>query len=309
MSIAILTNYRNPATWKNALQAKLPDTKIDIFSASEDAVNAEFLVCWKPEKDQLKAFKNLKVIQSLGAGVDHIFDTNTVEKGVKVVRIIDERLSADMWEYTLAATMFYLKDFAQYNRRKSYQYWRTHQYKTIPETRVSILGLGQIGGYVAQQFAKLSFKTQGWSNSPKKIRKVKSFAGEKQLFKMLKQTDVLINILPLTASTKGILNEKLLSQLPKGAYLINVGRGGHLVENDLIPLIDNGHLSGATLDVFHTEPLPKPHPFWKHPKIQITPHVASLTNLESAVHQVVENYKRMKRGEELLNEVSPQKGY
>lgn len=251
----------------------------------------------------------MKVIQSLGAGVDHIFDTNQIDETIKVVRIIDERLSADMWEYTLAATMHHLKDLSQYNRQESYQYWRTHQYKTIPETRVSILGLGQIGGYVAQQFAKLGFKTQGWSNSSKKIRKVKSFVGEKQLPKMLKKTDVLINILPLTASTTGILNEKLLNQLPKGAYLINVGRGGHLVEPDLIPLIDNGHLSGATLDVFHTEPLPKNHLFWKHPKIQVTPHVASLTNLDSAVHQVVENYKRMKSGEELLNEVSPQKGY
>lgn len=309
MSIAILTNFRNPATWKNALQAKLPNTKIDVFKESKDALNATFLVCWKPEKDQLKAFPNLKVIQSLGAGVDHIFDTNKIKDRIKVVRIIDERLSTDMWEYVLATTMYHLKDFAQYNRQESYQYWRTHQYKTIPETTVSVLGLGQIGGYVAQQFAKLGFKTQGWSNSPKKIRKVKSFVGEKQLPKLLKQTDVLINILPLTTSTTGILNEKLLSQLPRGAYLINVGRGGHLVEVDLIPLIDNGHLSGASLDVFHTEPLPQKHPFWTHPKIQITPHVASLTNLESAINQVVENYKRMKRGEKLLNEVSPEKGY
>ena len=309
MSIAILTNYRNPATWKNALQAKLPDTKIDVFNESKEAVNAEFLVCWKPEKDQLNAFPNLKVIQSLGAGVDHIFDTNTIGTGVKVVRIIDERLSADMWEYVLAATMYHLKDFAQYKRQESYQYWRPKRYKTIPETTVSILGLGQIGGYVAERFVQLGFKTQGWSNSPKNIKQVKSFVGEKGLSELLQQTDILINILPLTAATRGILNEKLLSQLPKGAYLISVGRGGHLVEKDLIPLIDNGHLAGASLDVFHTEPLPKKHPFWTHPKIQITPHVASLTNLESAINQVVENYQRMNSAKELLNEVSANKGY
>jgi len=205
--------------------------------------------------------------------------------------------------------MHYMKDFAQYNRQESYQYWRQHTYKTIPETTVSIMGLGKIGGYVAKQFAKLGFKTQGWSNSPKKIRKVKSYVGAKQLSKFLKHTDVLINILPLTASTTGILNEKLLNQLPKEAYLINVGRGGHLVEADLIPLIDKGQLAGATLDVFHTEPLPKQHPFWKHPKIQVTPHVASLTNVESAVNQVLENYQRMKSGKNLLNEVSTNRGY
>ncbi len=309
MSIAILTNHKESSTWKNALQAKLPDTKINIFNESKDAENADFLVCWKPEKDQLNAFPNLKVIQSLGAGVDHIFDTNKIGKGVKVVRIIDERLTVDMWEYTLAATLNHMKDFAKYNRQESYQYWRQHTYKIIPETTVSIMGLGQIGGYVAKQFAKLGFKTQGWSNSPKKIRKVKSFVGEKQLPKFLKNTDVLINILPLTAATTGILNQQLLSQLPKGAYLISVGRGGHLVEGDLIPLIDSDHLAGATLDVFHTEPLPHKHPFWRHSKVQVTPHVASLTNVESAVNQVVENYQRMKRGEKLLNEVSSEKGY
>ncbi|MEM1121943.1 MAG: NAD(P)-dependent oxidoreductase, partial [Bacteroidota bacterium] len=125
----------------------------------------------------------------------------------------------------------------------------------------------------------------------------------------LQKTDVLINILPLTATTKGILNHDLLCQLPKGAYLINVGRGGHLVEKDLIPLIDSGMLSGATLDVFEQEPLPAAHPFWQHPKIQLTPHVASMTNVKSTVAQMVENYQRMKDGRALLNVVSPKKGY
>ncbi len=309
MSIAILANHRASSVWKKVIQEKLPNTPVAIFNESTTALDAEFLVCWKPENEQLKAFSNLKVIQSLGAGVDHIFDGNEIADNVKVVRLIDEQLTTDMWEYTLAATMGYLKDFAKYKRQESYTYWDRRHYKTIPETTVSILGLGQIGGYVAKQFAKLGFKVQGWSNSPKKIRKVKTFAGLEQLPKLLKKTDVLINILPLTSSTKGILNHDLLSQLPKGAYLINVGRGGHLVENDLIPLIDSGQLSGATLDVFEKEPLPKNHLFWNHRKIQVTPHVASMTNVKSTVNQVVENYLRMKNGRELLNEVSPQKGY
>lgn len=309
MSIAILTNYKDASVWKDALAAKLPEVSIDVFGEREEALAAEFLVCWKPEKDQLRGFTKLKVIQSLGAGVDHIFDTNDITPPVKVVRIIDERLTVDMWEYTLAATMAHLKDFAKYNRQERYTYWRQHTYKTIPETRVSVMGLGKIGGYVAQQFAKLGFKTQGWSNSSKKIRKVKNFVGMKGLPKMLSKTNILINILPLTTATKGILNQDLLSHLSKGAYLINVGRGGHLVEGDLIPLIDSGQLAGATLDVFEKEPLPITHPFWKHPKIQVTPHVASLTNVESAVNQVVENYLRMMQGQALLNEVSAVKGY
>jgi len=309
MSIAILANHRAASVWKKAIQEQLPNTQVTIFNESKDALKAEFLVCWKPENEQLQAFSNLKVIQSLGAGVDHIFDGNQIAEEVKVVRLIDERLTLDMWEYTLAATMSHIKDFAKYKRQESYMHWDRKQYKTISETTISILGLGQIGGYVAKQFAKLGFKVQGWSNSKKKIRKVKTFAGLKELPKLLQKTDILINILPLTASTKGILNHDLLSQLPKGAYLINVGRGGHLVEKDLIPLIDSGQLTGATLDVFEKEPLPKNHPFWSHSKIQVTPHVASMTNVKSTVNQVVANYQRMKEGRALLNEVSPMKGY
>ncbi|MFK7982274.1 MAG: 2-hydroxyacid dehydrogenase [Saprospiraceae bacterium] len=309
MSIAILTNHKDPIAWKKALQEKLPEVAINIVETNSAALTAEFLVCWKPKKDQLAAFSNLKVIQSLGAGVDHIFDTNKIKAPIKVVRIVDPNLMVDMWEYTLAATMNYLKDFPTYAQQAERQSWKQHQYKTIPTTTVSIMGLGKIGGYVAEQFAKIGFKVQGWSNSLKSMDGVKTFAGQSHLADFLKNTDVLINILPLTATTQGILNHQLLTQLPKGAHIINVGRGGHLMEKDLLPLVENGQLSGATLDVFQEEPLPKNHPFWAHPKIVVTPHIASLTNVQSAVNQVVENYQRMKKGVDLLNEVSPKKGY
>ena len=309
MSIAILTNHKDPTTWKKALQEKLPNVAINIVATNQVALNAEFLVCWKPKKDQLAAFPNLKVIQSLGAGVDHIFDTNKIKEEIKVVRIVDPNLMIDMWEYTLAATMNYLKDFPVYAQQAQTATWQQHQYKTIPTTTVSIMGLGKIGGYVAAQFAKFGFKVQGWSNSLKSIKGVKTFAGQAHLADFLKNTDVLIKILPLTATTKGILNRQLFTQLPKGAHVINVGRGGHLIEKDLIPLVENGQLSGATLDVFQEEPLPPNHPFWAHPKIVVTPHIASLTNVQSAVKQVVENYQRMNKGTDLLNEVSSKKGY
>jgi len=309
MSIAILTNHKNPIPWKKALQEQLPNIKIDIVGTSTDASSAEFVVCWKPEKDQLKNFPNLKVIQSLGAGVDHIFDTNTIAKSIKVVRIVDPNLMVDMWEYTLAATMNYLKDFRFYAQQQQTKTWQQYPYKTIPTTTIGVMGLGKIGGYVAAQFAKLGFKVNGWSNSVKNIAGVLSFAGPATLSAFLENTTVLINILPLTATTKNILNNNLLAQLPFGAYLINVGRGGHLVETDLLPLIERGQLAGATLDVFQQEPLPTNHPFWTHSKVVVTPHIASLTNVASAVNQVVENYQRMIKGAALLNEVSAQKGY
>ena len=309
MSIAILTNFKDATSWKIALQDKLPNTQIDIYGQTPSALNAPFLVCWKPNQGQLKEFVQLKVVQSLGAGVDHIFDTNTIADKVQVTRIIDARLTVDMWEYTLTATLNFLKDFPTYAEQQDKQQWQQHTYKTIPETTIGIMGLGKIGGYVAKRFAQTGFQVNGWSNSKKEIEGVQSFAGTSQLAAFLGQVDLLINILPLTKATRGILNQNLLAQLPQGAYLINVGRGGHLVENDLIPLIESGQLSGATLDVFAKEPLPKDHPFWHHPKIVVTPHIASLTNIESAVNQVVENYQRMMNNQPLLNIVSSDKGY
>jgi len=206
MSIAILTNHKDPNAWKKVLQEKLPKVDINIVGTTQAALNAEFLLCWKPQKDQLKNFSNLRVIQSLGAGVDHIFDTNKITAAVKVVRIVDPNLMVDMWEYTLAATMNYLKDFPKYAQQAQIQSWEQHPYKTIPSTTVSIMGLGKIGGYVAEQFAKLGFKVQGWSNSIKTIKGVKAFAGITKLPEFLENTDVLINILPLTPTTKDILN-------------------------------------------------------------------------------------------------------
>jgi len=169
-------------------------------------------------------------------------------------------------------------------------------YRRFKETNIAILGLGKIGAYTAAEFAKLGFSVTGWSNSQKNIPGVESYVGLEQLPTCLEKADFLVNILPLTASTKHILNKTNLQYLPQGAFLINVGRGLHNQETDIIELLDNGHLSGALLDVFSQEPLPASHPFWKHPKVFLTPHVASVTNANSAVMQIADNYRRFKKG-------------
>ncbi|MEM6318130.1 MAG: glyoxylate/hydroxypyruvate reductase A [Bacteroidota bacterium] len=309
MSIAIVTSSDEAKEWKIALTDRLPNVSIEIVSSIEQPSKAPFLICWKPTKGQLNNFPNLRVIQSLGAGVDHIFEKNTIPEGVQIVRIIDERLSEDMWEYLLAATMQHLKDFRQYEVQKRTTTWQRHAYRRVPDTTVSILGLGKIGGYVAEKFSRVGFQVQGWSNSPKNLKGVRSFTGDTDLPFLLKNTDILINLLPLTPATQGILNRPLFQQLPSTSYLINAGRGGHLVDEDLLAVLELGYLSGATLDVFHHEPLPSNHPFWQHPKILVTPHVASLTDVNSAINQVVDNYQRMIRGTDLLNKITVDKGY
>ncbi len=309
MSIVIIFNNKAPEIWKETLEQKLKGVTVEIYPTVESQEEVEFILCWKPDKGVLSQFPNAKVIQSVGASVEHITNTQKLNHETVVTRIVDENLSRDMFEFLLSSILFKMKNFDYYSNQKQHQNWSPTDYKTVKETTISILGLGKIGSFVAEELSKVGFNVKGWSNSIKNILGVESFHGEKELNQSIADADYLINLLPLTTQTENVLSKRLMSSLKKGAYMINVGRGEHLVEEDLIELLDSNHLSGALLDVFRKEPLPKTHPFWKHPSITITPHVASLTNVNSAINIVAENYNRFKNNQELLNVVSLKKGY
>ncbi|MBA4319459.1 MAG: glyoxylate/hydroxypyruvate reductase A [Flavobacterium sp.] len=309
MSILIICNNKDPKPWADALTKLLPNEKIEIYPTVKNEKDIDFIVCWKPEKNIFKKYPNLKAIQSLGASVDHIFNSNKIGTNTQVARIIDPILAEDIWEYTLTATMNHIRRFNHYKYFQEKKTWVPFPYKNIKGTTVSILGLGNIGGYVAKKFASMGFKVSGWSTTKKKIPNVKSFTGKEGLFNVLKDADVIINILPLTKLTKGILNRVTLAKAENDPYIINVGRGEHIDEKTLLKRLNNFRVSGACLDVFNVEPLPKEHPFWDNPDIRITPHIAALTNIETAIGQIVENYYRLKKKKKLLNTVSQKKGY
>lgn len=309
MSILLIFENKNVEPWEKALKEKLPNTTIEVYPNIKDKEVVDFVICWKPTKNVFEQFPNIKVIQSVGAAVDHITSTQTINNNSTITRIVDERLSNDMWEFLLAIVLSELKNTRTYLKQQAQNAWKQQDYRTINDMTISILGLGKIGGYVAEKFAQIGFKVKGWSNSKKQISKVTSYHGENEFDSFLNNSNFLINLLPLTDQTKGILNKKTFQKLPKDSFLINVGRGEHLVEDDLINSLDNSKLSGAFLDVFLKEPLPKEHPFWKHAKIQITPHVASLTNVATSIEQITENYNRFLKKEKLLNVVSLKKGY
>ena len=187
--------------------------------------------------------------------------------------------------------------------------WHPQPYRRIADVTVGIMGLGALGAVLANDLVQMGFTVVGWAGSLKPMEKVSVYVGEKQKSEFLSKSEVLVCLLPLTETTTGILNQALFHQLPKDAFVINVARGGHLVDDDLIHALDSGQLAGASLDVFHEEPLPAVHPFWKHPKIHMTPHIASVSDSASVVPQLLENYKRMQKGAPLLNVVSPEKGY
>jgi len=309
MSILIICNNKDPEPWQKSLRKKLPGTSISIYPDVKDKDSIELAICWKPANNVLENFPNLKAVQSLGASVEHIFDTNNIDKLIQVTRIIDPQLSVDMFEFLLAISLNHIKNLKTYFHQNLRKEWKQHPYLSINECTISIMGLGKIGGYVAKNFSKTGFLVQGWALPGTNIKGVKVFSGKNGLIKMLSNTDILINILPLTKETKGILNKKLLMNIKKGAFLINVGRGPHLVNKDLLGLLNDNHLSGASLDVFDEEPLPEDSILWNKPKINITPHVASLTNINTAVEQIVDNYRRLKSGRPLKNLVSHESGF
>lgn len=309
MSIVIIRQDDKIELWKAALQKAAPEIKVYSYLEDHPKDQIDVVLVWKHPKGTLSNYPNLKYIASAGAGVDFLFEDDSIPKHLPITRIVDRMLAIDMSEYVIAVIFSYLKNLNGYKLEQTKTIWNPRTYKRISDFTVGILGLGALGTVLANDLIRFGFKTQGWSSSKKSIAEVTSYAGQDELPAFLASTNILVCLLPLTNETTGILNKTLFQQLPKGAHIINVARGGHVVDTDLIEMIDTGHLSGASLDVFHQEPLLPEHPFWSHEKINITPHYASVSETTSVVPQIVENYKRNQRGESLLNLVSKIKGY
>ena len=310
MSVAIYTkNTKQSNAWRIVLQEELPNQTIEVYPSISDHNKVELLICWKPYHGLIAQFPNLKAIQSLGAGVDHIFADNVIDAHIQVSKIVDDQLTQDMWEHVLSIVLNDMKNLFQYQDQQKQNLWKPKRYKRINDVSIGILGLGTIGSYVARQFGLLGFIVLGWSRTNKQIDNVTTFVGNGGLESICNQSDYLINILPLTKETRGILNKNLFSTMKTDSYLINVGRGQQLVESDLIAALNSEQIRGAALDVFDMEPLPETHAFWENSNIQVTPHIASLTHIKSVYPQVVENIKRLNAGSQLLNCIDIEKGY
>tara|TARA_R110002167_G_scaffold120166_8_gene297856 strand:+ start:2352 stop:3281 length:930 start_codon:yes stop_codon:yes gene_type:complete len=309
MGIVIIRQDGKIALWKEALQNAAPEIKVYSYLEDHPKEAINMALVWKHPKGSLNDYPNLKCIASSGAGVDFIFEDLGGSSHLPITRIVDPFLASDMSEHVIAVIFAHLKHLNTYKIDQMEKRWQPRDYYRIADFDVGILGLGALGGLLAKDLVGFGFKVQGWSQSEKHIDKVRTFNGSSALNDFLSTTGILVNLLPLTDDTTGILNKALFSRLPKGSYVINVARGGHMVDDDLLEMLDNGHLSGAALDVFHQEPLPVDHPFWGHHKVHMSPHYASVSDTGSVVPQIVENYKRLLAGKPLLNLVSRTKGY
>ncbi|MDG4718654.1 MULTISPECIES: 2-hydroxyacid dehydrogenase [Thalassospira] len=295
--------------WKKAMTERLPGAKIVTNDENYDPATIDYALFWKQPQGLIKTLSNLKAIFSLGAGVDHVVSSPSLPADLPVIRLEDAGMADQMVQYHLYAALHFMRDFDVYAAQQAKADWTQHPVARISRCRVGVMGLGALGAAVATALSNLGFTVSGWSRSMKAIDGITTYAGKETLPEFLGQSDILICLLPRTPETENVLESATLSFLPKGAAIINAARGAMINEADLLRALDTGHLRGAFLDVAVTEPLPESHPFWDHPKIRITPHIAAETRIEESVDQIAENIDRINRGDTPRGLVNRQTGY
>lgn len=320
MTLRIVFCSRETAaeTWTAALRTALDGARVDADVWWRDALRggiddsapqADVAVVWRPPAALFAEQRRLRAVFNLGAGVDSVLAIESLPPGLDIFRLEDAGMARTLSEYVLAAVLRVYRRFDRYAEHQAKGIWKPEPLMARERFAVGVLGLGVLGSAIATTLAHQGFAVRGHAQSRKSHDSVECYAGPVEFASFLDGLDVLVGALPDTGSTRGLLDRGALGRLSAGAYLINVGRGSVLVEADLLALLDAGHLGGATLDVCATEPLPPRHPFWRHPRIVITPHVAAETELEPAIAQVVDKLARWSRGEAVSGHVDRARGY
>jgi glyoxylate/hydroxypyruvate reductase A len=308
MSVLYRSDAPRAAAWARYFAEHAPDLDFRVWPDAGDLKQVEYLIAWQAPPEFLAALPRLKVLFSSGAGIDHI-DVSAVPAHVPIVRMIEPGIIDGMVEYVSLAVLALHRDFFDYVEANAKRVWAQLEVPPASARSIGVMGMGVLGRAVLERLATYGFRLRGWNRSLREMVSVESFAGADELQPFLEGCDVLVCLLPLTPLTRGILNRKLFSALPSGATLINAARGPHLVDSDLLEALNSGHLSRAILDVTDPEPLPDAHPFWAHPRVFLTPHVASMTQPETAAPILLENLRRHQRGEPLADLIDRSRGY
>ncbi|MDZ7893435.1 MAG: glyoxylate/hydroxypyruvate reductase A [Rhodoferax sp.] len=294
------------AKWIPGLQAAFPEAEVSLWQPGAAAV--DYAVVWKPPQQMLDEQPGLKAIFNTGAGVDALMKLK-LPAGLPVIRLDDAGMSVQMAEYVCHAVIRHFREFDGYEADMDNGKWSFRKPRSRVDYPVGVLGLGVLGERVAKAVAQFDFPVNGWSRSPKALDGVQCFHGEAQLTQFLAASRIVVCLLPLTPETDSILNAGTLAHIRAGGYVINVARGAHVVDADLLAAIDSGHLSGATLDVFRVEPLPKGHAFWSHPKITLTPHTSARTLRAESIAQIARKIAALQGGQTVAGLVDAGRGY
>jgi glyoxylate/hydroxypyruvate reductase len=300
--------------WQQSLHAALPQVHwLDRTQALAMADSVQVAVVANPPPGSLLGLPSLRLIQSLWAGVDRLLSDTTLPAGVPVARMVDPAMGATMAETALWATLALHRGFFVNARLQRDGVWRQQVQRPASAVHVSVLGVGQMGGAVAQRLRQQGYRVSGWRahsrESASGDEDVEVYSGDAALWSLLPTTAIVINLLPLTAATRGLLDARFFAALPPGAGVVNLARGAHVIDADLLAALDSGHLQQAVLDVFQHEPLPREHRFWTHPRVTVLPHVAAQTDPHSAARVVAANVRALLEGRPLAHLVQPQRGY
>lgn len=297
--------------WRRAVIRHLPDAELFVWGEDDVELGAiDYALVWNPELGLLAKLTNVKAIFNLGAGVDALLQDATLPKHVPIVRLVDPRLTSGMMEYIVHWVLHFHRDIPTYARQQKMADWTPHENADTAKRAIGILGLGELGQAAAHALLMLGFDSiAGWSRTHKELPGISSFARADELDAFLSRTEILVSLLPNTQATQGILNKDTLAKLPKGAFIINGGRGSAVIDADLIEALSSGHIQGAALDVFNDEPLRADHPYWAMDNVFITPHVASLTTPDSATQLIAEGIEALEDGHTPSNVVDLDQGY
>ncbi|MET4292270.1 glyoxylate/hydroxypyruvate reductase A [Bradyrhizobium sp. LB8.2] len=308
MTVLYKANMVRGEEWARFFAQRAPDVPFRLWPDIGDPADVRYLVAWVPPDDIATTFPNVELVFSVGAGVDQ-FDASKIPPHIPLVRMLEPGIAETMVEYVTMAVLALHRDLLDFIAQQKEQVWREIRITPARRRRIGVMGLGRLGQAVLERLKTFDFPLLGWNRSPREIEGVTCYAGADALPDFLAQADILVCLLPLTDETRGILNADMFARLPRGASLVNVGRGSHLVETDFLAALDSGALSGAVLDVTEPEPLPAGHPFWSHPRILLTPHNASMTSPDTAVDFVLDVIERHRRGEDLPGRVDRSRGY
>ena len=309
MAILFASPGDDPDPWISGLRAALPDLEVRCWPEVGAPDDITYAVVWRPQPGLLASLPNLQAVFSLGAGVDPMMTDPTFPRETPLVRLVDSSLTENMTEYVVQQVLNAHRQAAVYREHQAAREWRPLPERLARERPVGILGMGQLGAAAGRALSGLHFPVMGWSRSAKTLEGIDCVHGADGFRSLLTRSEILVCLLPLTPQTRGILNADTFATLPRGGFVINAGRGGLLVEIHLLAAIESGHISGAALDVFDHEPLPAEHPFWAHPRIVVTPHVAAPTHLRTAMAAICEGIRRHRAGQPLSNVVDPDRGY
>jgi len=310
MRILLYRADGNTAPWIKDFAELLPEAEVAVWRPGAGLAACDYAVLWAPPEEMLPELARVKAIFLTGAGADAIMKfAHAIPAHIPIVRLNDAGMGMQMAEYVTHAVLRYYRRLDEYELQARAGGWVQLAARDKSDFSVGVMGVGSLGARVLEALQPFGFPLRAWSRTPKSLPGVECFHGREGLDGFLGSSRVVVCMLPLTEETTHILGRGNMQKLPQGAYIINVGRGAHISEPDLLALVKTGHIAGATLDVFRNEPLPAQHPFWQEPRITITPHISALTLRRESIEQMAGKMRQLVRGEAVADVINREKGY